>query len=781
MSGGKGEANSHGEPSAGKPKAMNLAWGLHRLGHFAANSPWRALAIVIALCALAGFGISRIEVNTSLDALFQSNRPEYRHYQELRALFPLNERDVLLIATAPKPFTPDEIETLRDLHLELQLLPQAEGVLSLFSIRDQPDETGYAPPIVPDDLPDGDAFTALMASVASNPFVSGKLLRTTPTGGQAIVMIVGLKTEATDKPNLRETIDSVTQATRSMLADSGLKYELLGAPVMQLDVQMASYFDRLTFNLAGFLIGLLACFVFFGRIKLVAIITLCPAIAVVWSFGIIGLFGFPMSFLMNSIAPLVMVISFADAAHLNFGIRTRLHDGDSVREAVAKTVDNVAPACLLTTLTTAIAFSSLAVSSSQSIRDFAFVGGMAVMSIFAVSMLVVPSLAVLILSGNEGRGNLKLAGLATDSGLARACDALARWNPRHAWGIAITATSLCLVCTAMYLSLDPRFRLSEQVPNALRQRIADTEKVAGFIASSPIYVAIRYPAGEQATSERLRRVLAQVEDALSDGNRVGNVWSLALLERQFADAPEDKLTRYLADLPENLRSRLMNEPDRVLLVTGHFPDLDATEMRDAIGKIEAKLDPIRAANSDLSIEVTGISAVSALHASTMIRDLNRSLMSAILVVMVVIGVAFRSLKVPFIAFLPNILPVVASGALLYLFDFGLDYAEIIGLTVAFELAVDDTIHFIARYQLERNEGLDMQAAVAGATRHVGPVLVITTVVLIFGVGVTLLGQMPQTRTFGSVVMVTLVSALAADLFFVPALILISGPRRRQAP
>jgi predicted RND superfamily exporter protein len=102
---------------------------LHRLGYFAARAPVVALAIIVVVSVVAGYGAARIETNTSLNALFQSDTEEYRRYERMREAFPLNERDAILVVTAPRPFDTDEIALLRELHLELQLLPEAEGVL----------------------------------------------------------------------------------------------------------------------------------------------------------------------------------------------------------------------------------------------------------------------------------------------------------------------------------------------------------------------------------------------------------------------------------------------------------------------------------------------------------------------------------------------------------------------------------------------------------------------------------------------------------------------------
>ena len=96
----------------------------------------------------------------------------------------------------------------------------------------------------------------------------------------------------------------------------------------------------------------------------------------------------------------------------------------------------------------------------------------------------------------------------------------------------------------------------------------------------------------------------------------------------------------------------------------------------------------------------------------------------------------------------------------------------------FGLAVDDTVHFIHRFEHERSEGRATKDAVVTTVRHIGPVMLITTLVIMCGVGVTVFGQMPQTRAFGAIVVVTLFSALVAELFLTPALILLPQAVRR---
>ena len=155
----------------------------------------------------------------------------------------------------------------------------------------------------------------------------------------------------------------------------------------------------------------------------------------------------------------------------------------------------------------------------------------------------------------------------------------------------------------------------------------------------------------------------------------------------------------------------------------------------------------------------------------MIRQLNRGLMFAIIVVIAMIGIAFRSFKIMLLSIMPNLFPIVAAGSLLFLTGGGLEYASVIALTVAFGIAVDDTIHFLNRLRIETSQAKDLQDGVAETISRIGPVLVLTTLVLIAGLSATVISDLPSMRLFGMLFMATLGAALVGDLLFLPAIIL----------
>ena len=96
----------------------------------------------------------------------------------------------------------------------------------------------------------------------------------------------------------------------------------------------------------------------------------------------------------------------------------------------------------------------------------------------------------------------------------------------------------------------------------------------------------------------------------------------------------------------------------------------------------------------------------------------------------------------------------------------------VALLVVFGLAIDSLIHFFNRLSREERAEPRAELAIRRARVLVGPAIILTTMVLAFGLGVTVFSDLPSLRTFGLVCAVTLLASLVADLAFLPATILL---------
>jgi predicted RND superfamily exporter protein len=136
-------------------ESFRLALGLERIGLFALRIPITVSVILIILCVGAFFGVERIKVDDSLSQLFRSDTPEFKQYEEVTRRFPSSEYDVLVVIEGKSLLARSSLEKLRDAVTDLQLIDGTQGLISLFSAREPP-ENGHLPaPLFPVVLPEG--------------------------------------------------------------------------------------------------------------------------------------------------------------------------------------------------------------------------------------------------------------------------------------------------------------------------------------------------------------------------------------------------------------------------------------------------------------------------------------------------------------------------------------------------------------------------------------------------------------------------------------------------
>lgn len=753
----------------------SIGFGLERVGLPAVRAPWPALAIIAVLTLVAAAGVPRITTEHTLSELFRSSTSEFADYKTLSDRFPTSEFDVLVVVEAPTLMRPDLLETVRTLHLDLLFAKAVNGVLSIFSMRDPPDESGVPPSMLPAELPEeGPAFDALAERVMAHPLVGGKLLSRPDGKSQLTLLVVTLKRDVIYQQGLVPSIREIEEIAKEILEPEGLKVQLAGAPVMQLEVREAILRDRLIYNTSGFLVGLLVCLAFFRRLKLVLITSACPAVAVVWALGLIGWLDLRLNTFMNVIPPLVLVIAYTDAMHMVFSIRRRLKQGEDRFTAARHAILNVGPACVLTSLTTAIAFLSLTFTDSGLIRTFGVAASFATLMAFVAVIVVVPIMVVLLMRDEdefvrtEGKRHQAIARIE------QLCQGIGDWVQERPGTIAAFGIAAITVFASLHFQLEPRFRQSDQVPDT-KQSVAASERIDRKLTGAhPVHIMMRWKEGSTVTSPQVIEAVGAAHALLEKQSGIGNVWSVETLRRWLESIGETGgtvLRDYIDKLPEHLVKRFVNEDARSAVVTGRMPNLESKDAVEVFRDLEARIESLETRYPDFQFTVTGLSAVAALQSSNMISQLNRGLMAAVLIVILLIGVAFRSPRVAALSVFPNMFPIFAAGSVIYLSGGGLEYASVIALTVAFGIAVDDTVHFMSRLNVESGRTATLDDAVYQTISRIGPVLVLTTVVLVAGLAITLFSDLPAMRLFGKLFVATLVAALLGDVLILPALVL----------
>ena len=750
----------------------SFAFGLERAGNVGLARPRLTVVLVILVSILAGWGLTRLKVDNSLSELFRTDTEEFRRYEEIDRRFPSSEYDVLVVVEGKNLLKKEQLEAFRRAIIDLQLADGVDGIVSMLSARGKPDATGYAAPIVPDELPEGPAYDAMIATLKGNEIVAGKFLS---DDGELALAVLALDRAAVQEQGAKKIIASINDTLSKELAGAGLRSHLTGAPVMQLEIRNAVERDQIVYNGLGLLFGAIIAVIFFKRVSLMLLAALPPVLAVLWSLGLLGWLGIELNLFLNVMTPLVMVMGFADSMQMVSAIRIRLREGDTKGEAVRFAVRVVGPACVLAHATALLSFGALLFSQSALIRTFGFAGGLAVCISFVAVMLVLPLMGILLI-----RNEAKLAkDRSPADGLMDSLGRLVGWIVDRVVHRPFLTTLVALVSFGFlaygYLQLEPRYRLADQVPDREQALGATAQIDQKLTGANPVHVMVEWKTGASLYSAGPMEVIGKAHEVLEKEAGLGNVWSLESLRRWLKEAGDDRpenVQKFVGYLPEHLVRRFIAKEGDSVLVTGRLPDVDSSRILPVVEKIDRALDGVRTQHPDFRISVTGLPAVAARNSARMISQLNEALPLCVAFAAVLLAIAFRSVFVGLVSLLPGLYPVVASGAILWAMGGGLEFASVVALLVVFGLAIDALIHFFNRLSLEERKEPRADHAIRNARVLVGPAIILTTLVLAFGLGVTVFSDLPSLRMFGFVCGTTLVASLLADLVFLPGIIML---------
>src|SRR3989440_1174308 len=556
------------DASVDTPPRRSFAFGLERLGLIGLAAPAITFALIVVMSALALWGLTRLRVDDSLSELFRTDTEEFRRYEEIDRRFPSSEYDVLVVVEGKDLLKKPQLEAFRRAIIDLQLAGGVDGLISMLSARGKPDASGYPPPIVPDDLPDGPEYDAIIQQMRDNDIVKGKFL--SPDGELALA-VIALDRKAMQEQGAKAIIGGIGEAVEKEVGPAGLKSHLTGAPVMQLEIRNAVERDQIVYNGLGLLFGATIAVIFFKRVSLMLLAALPPVLAVLWSLGLLGWLGFRLNLFLNVMTPLVMVMGFADSMQMVSAIRIRLREGDTKAQAVRFAVRVVGPACVLAHATALLSFLALLISQSGLIRTFGLAGALAVCISFVAVILVLPLLGLILVRKEETLARDRSPADRLMDGLGDIVgwivDRVVHW-PALTTLVALVAFA---VCGWAYLQLEPRYRLADQVPDR-EQALGATgridEKLTG---ANPVHIMIEWKTGEGLFTPVPLEVIAKTHEILEKQAGLGNVWSLESLRRWLREAGDERVEtvqKFVGLLPEHLVRRFIAKEQNAVLVTG---------------------------------------------------------------------------------------------------------------------------------------------------------------------------------------------------------------------
>jgi predicted RND superfamily exporter protein len=196
---------------------------------------------------------------------------------------------------------------------------------------------------------------------------------------------------------------------------------------------------------------------------------------------------------------------------------------------------------------------------------------------------------------------------------------------------------------------------------------------------------------------------------------------------------------------------------------------------DEMVKVEEKLnDRINKLfpKERFTVTITGKALLFQKGTSYLLDNLIESLLFALALTGALIFFLFRSVKMIFVALIPNLLPLLATAGLMGYLGIPIKPSTILVFGIAFGLSVDDTIRFLAQYRQElvRNNW-KIKKSIFSTLEEEGPSMFYTSFVLLFGFSVFTLSDFGGTVALGGLVSITLLFGMLTNLILLPSLVL----------
>lgn len=703
------------------------------------------------------------------DAQAEKNSSDQSARERVESEFQLTKSDCLLLVQAEDLFTPRTMEAVRQMVRDVKTLDIVDSVVWLESAPGL-NIFGLSEPLLPPDGASAERLQIARQRALEHPLAAGQLLS---DDGTALQMLIGYdwlfmtKEDSGAAEIMREAEASLA---RSLAGDaSKVTIRATGRIPLWKAERDAFSSDHRKYQIISYtMITVLALLLFRGLVP-VLIVGIGSTLAVFWTFGILKFFDHDPNDMTAVVMPvLVAMVSFTDGVHLMIHIRRKRADGLSPIDAAASAIRQVGLPCFLTSLTTGIGFCSLLLANSKYIQNFGWDCAFGVAAGFVAVVTVIPLLSSTWLGRKlESRGEDELVGRS-----------LERFRPGIDWILKHSrmVTVAGVLITAMFAATGAQLRPDEKWEYAMPTGAPAYQAMAwcgeAFGGIEFAHVTVNWNAKDDVSPAQVLQIVGEVKELVEREPHLKHPLDIGDLLATFPSDTDDPetLMSYATLLPPSLRNMLYDPQKREAKVLMRCQDHGIRLYAPVFKRVDAGLANLAAQHPGFTFDLDGGPVWRAENLYQVVLDLATSLGSATIIIMIVIAVVYRSVQLGVIAVIPNMLPLVVTAAFLVWTNYALTIAAVCAFTVCLGIAVDDTIHFLSRFQAEFEATGDVDEAIRRSFLSVGAALITTTLVLVSGFATVLGSQMPAHRIFAGMAVSTIGTALIGDLILLPAML-----------
>ena len=679
--------------------------------------------------------------------------------------------DSVIVVESPQLFSPIGAKAMRAIVDDLEADPLVTNVtwmdkipmLNIFSLPQ---------PVLPHESASQTRFDLAKEKALRHPFIHGQLLS---ADCQTTLLLVNIdRFFLIEDDDVITKIREIAEASSQRFPDFEVEFSVTGRLPMWVTAKESQASNNFYYQVIGYGMITFMSIILFRGFASVIVVSMAPCLGVFWTLGFVRFFEFTNNPFNDVVLPvMVSLIALTDGVHLMVEIRKLRSSGLSPRDAAAEGIRKVGLACALTSLTTAIGFGSLALANHELVQQFGYSCVVGVILSFIAVVTSIPLVCSTWIGKFVHIGQEKSLVDKNLSKISGVIDFVMK-RKNIVSTLAILSTVVCILCS---LQLRPDERQSSIVPDSSEAAVGlrKIDKAMNGVEHSSVSVGWSKEISDE--SPEIVKVIEKVDTLLGNEELIGHPLSiLKLIESMPGDGKVEDRISMLELLPPSLKRAFYTPEQRTALVSFRVRDLGIATYDPVFKRIEKGIEEIQIQHPEFKMSLTGGAIWRWENLFQIVIDLATSLGTAVLIIFAVLAVVYRSLRIGLISLIPNLFPLAVSGLYLAVTGQALEIVTVCAFTVCLGIAVDDTIHFLTRYQEELEECADESVAIRKAFTGVGTALILTTIVLVTGFSTVLFSDSRDHYIFASMGMITLSAALFADLVFLPALLARFGSR-----
>ena len=532
----------------------------------------------------------------------------------------------------------------------------------------------------------------------------------------------------------------------------------------------------------------------FRRVTAAVLPLLVVTLSALATFGAMGHLGIPFTAVSQVLPSFFIAVGVCDSVHILAIAYRRLAEGAERQEAIVYALEHSGLAVVLTSVTTAGGLASFLTAEIFPVAQLGVAAPLGVLMALAYTLTLLPGLLAVVPLSPARRGGYRGVAGPVDAILARLGDV----SINHPKSVLLTTAVVLAVgffgVRELRFSSDFLALLFEDDPVRIAMEVVD-EKFEG-IASVEVLIDSGRENGLH-DPDLLRRIESAMAYAVSfdDGPvTVGKATSIVDVVKEINQALHENRPEHYA-LPSDRR---LIAQELLLFENSGSDDLsDVTDSRFQEARLTIRgtwtdgihyvpfLEEFEAGIREilgdaLEIEITGGTALAARTFSVLLTSMVRSYALALLIITPIMILLIGDLRRGMLAMIPNLIPVYLTLALMGWLDISMNMSTLIVGSIVIGLAVDDTIHFMHKFNRYYESTGDASEAVRRTFATTGTALFVTSLVLSTSFFLFIFSDFYGLVHFGILAGCATIMAFLADVLVAPALMVLAtqgGGRR----